>query len=147
MIRTIHILSASIALLTIASFWTASILSEVFASHDTVALIKASILQGMLLLIPAMATAGITGNLLGKGWRLPVVAQKTRRMKIIAANGLLLLLPSAVFLAMRAQDGQFDSLFYAVQTLELVAGAVNITLLSLNMKAGMALRTRRMQRS
>ena len=68
-------------------------------------------------------------------------------MKIIAANGILILLPSAIFLAMRAQASQFDTIFYAIQGLELIAGATNITLLSQNMKDGMALRARRVKRN
>lgn len=145
--RTIHIVAGVTALLTISTFWTSTILSELFGSHDTIIVVKTSVLWGMLVLIPAMATAGATGNILGKGWRLPEVARKTKRMKIIAANGILILLPSAVFLAMRAQAGQFDMIFYTVQALELIAGATNITLLSLNMKDGMSLRARRMKHS
>ena len=60
-------------------------------------------------------------------------------MKIVAANGLLVLLPSAYVLASWASAGRFDSAFYAVQGLELVAGAVNITLLVLNMRDGLRL--------
>ena len=36
-------------------------------------------------------------------------------------------------------SGQFAALFYAVQGIELVAGAVNITLMSLNMRDGLRL--------
>ncbi|WP_420224402.1 hypothetical protein [Pigmentiphaga litoralis] len=61
-------------------------------------------------------------------------------MKLIAANGLLILLPSAFFLAARANSGQFGTDFYAVQTIELVAGAANIVLMSLNVRDGLRLR-------
>ncbi|MCE8546878.1 hypothetical protein KBY25_13690 [Ruegeria pomeroyi] len=139
----LHALSGGIALLTIACFWTSTALVELLGTHAQIARVKTAILYGMALLIPAMATAGATGAALGKGWRLPEVAAKSRRMKLIAANGLLVLLPSAVFLALRANAGQFDTLFYAVQALELLAGATNITLLTLNLRAGLALRRRR----
>ena len=65
--RTIHIIAGSIALLTILTFWASTILSEVFGSHDTITIVKTSVLWCMLILIPAMATAGATGNILGKG--------------------------------------------------------------------------------
>lgn len=94
----------------------------------------------MLVLIPAMAAAGGSGFSLGKGWKSPAVLRKKRRMQIIAANGILILVPSAVFLASRAAVGEFDRAFAAVQAIELIAGAVNITLLSLNMRDGFALR-------
>ena len=123
-------------------FWTSAIFWELVGSHVLIVAVKTSVLWGMLILIPAMATAGATGASLGKKMRLPQVARKSGRMKIIAANGLLVLLPSAVFLAMRAQDGLFDTLFYTVQTVELLAGATNMTLLALNLKDGLSIAAR-----
>lgn len=140
----IHAAAGAIALMTITAFWTSTVLSEIFGDHACIATVKTAILWGMLILIPALATAGASGASLGKGWRLPQVAQKQKRMKLIAANGLLVLLPSAIFLGLRAQAGVFDSLFYTVQGIELIAGAINITLLARNMKDGMALRSRRL---
>lgn len=64
---------------------------------------------------------------------------KQKRMPFIAANGILILIPSALFLSFKAQTGAFDTGFYAVQAIELIAGAVNIALLSLNMRDGMRL--------
>ncbi len=139
----IHATAGTVALITIATFWTSTILTEIFGTHVQIATLKMAVLWGMLVLIPAMATAGATGGALGKKLRLPQIARKSRRMKIIAANGLLLLLPSAVFLALRAQAGMFDSLFYTVQAIELLAGVANITLLVLNMKDGLSIRARR----
>jgi len=60
--------------------------------------------------------------------------------EIIAANGLLVLVPSAFLLSSLATAGRFDSLFTIVQAIELVAGATNIALLSLNMRDGLSLR-------
>ena len=140
---TVHIASAALAMILIAAFWVSTLTSEVFASHETVTTVKWLVVYGMGLLIPSIATAGATGNSLGRGWRLPAVARKKRRMGIIAANGLLILLPSAIFLAFRAGAGQFDTLFYTVQALELVAGAANFTLMALNMRDGRAMSRRR----
>jgi len=139
----IHAAAGTLALVTIATFWSSTILTELLGSHAQIAMLKTGILWGMLVLIPAMATAGATGAALGKKWRLPQVAAKSGRMKVIAANGLLILLPSAVFLAWRANSGQFDAVFYAVQLVELIAGATNITLLIRNLKAGLAIASRR----
>jgi len=52
------------------------------------------------------------------------------------ANGLLVLIPSALFLASKAREGELDATFYSVKALELVAGAVNLTLLGRNMRDG-----------
>ena len=46
-------------------------------------------------------------------------------MPIIGANGVLILPPAAIFLDQWASLGTFDTKFYVVQGLELVAGAVN----------------------
>lgn len=142
----IHAIAGTLALLTITTFWVSTALSEAFGSPETIALVKTAVLYGMVLLIPAMAAAGATGASLGRGWKLPQVAAKSRRMKIIAANGLLILLPSAVFLAAKAQAGQFGTWFYLIQALELTAGAVNITLLSMNLRDGLRLARRRKMR-
>jgi hypothetical protein len=63
-------------------------------------------------------------------------------MPIIAANGLLFLVPCAIFLSRRASAGSFDATFYAVQLLELAAGATNVTLLALNVRDGLRLAAR-----
>ena len=60
-------------------------------------------------------------------------------MPVIAFNGLLILVPSAFFLAYKAGSGDFDTSFYAVQALELVAGAVNLSLIGLNIRDGLRL--------
>ncbi len=139
----IHAIAGTIALLTIFTFWTSTLWSELFGSHAQITTVKTYVLYGMLILIPAMITAGTSGASLGKGWKLPVVARKSKRMKIIAANGILILIPSAFFLAFKAQAGAFDTMFYVVQAAELLAGATNITLLSLNMRDGISIRRRR----
>ncbi|MFV0292431.1 MAG: hypothetical protein ACK5II_04110 [Paracoccus sp. (in: a-proteobacteria)] len=64
-------------------------------------------------------------------------ARKKKRMPIIAANGILVLIPSALYLSGKASAGTFDTGFYIVQSLELVAGAANIILLALNMRDGL----------
>ena len=139
-----HIATSTLAMLLIATFWISTLTAELFASHDTITSVKWLILYGMGLMIPCMATAGATGVSLGKGWRLPAVIAKKRRMGIIAANGLVILVPAAVFLAFRAAAGQFDAAFYAVQTLELIAGATNFTLMALNMRDGRSIRHRKL---
>jgi hypothetical protein len=138
----LHAIAGGVALLTITIFWLSTLAAELSGNAATIAAVKAAILAGMVVLIPAMALAGASGFSLGRGWKSPVVARKKTRMKIIAANGLLILLPSAFFLAGRAEAGLLDATFFAVQALELAAGAINIMLLSLNMRDGLRIRRR-----
>jgi len=67
-------------------------------------------------------------------------------MPIVTANGVVVLIPSALFLAWKASAGAFDTMFYAVQAVELIAGAANFTLLALNMRDGLRM-TRRLPSS
>ena len=136
MTKLVHPIAGVIALLTISIFWISTALSELFASEAAVIAVKTAIPWGFLLLVPAIAAAGGSGLVLTSGRRTGVVGAKIRRMPLIAANGILVLIPSALFLASKAQAAEFDLTFYAAQSLELIAGATNITLLGLNMRDG-----------
>lgn len=140
MIKIIHPIAGAVAILTIATFWLSTALTEMFGSQAAVTSVKTAIPWGFLLLIPALATAGGSGFALSKGARAGLVGAKLKRMRIIAANGVLVLIPAALFLAFKARAGEFDTSFYVVQVLELAAGPVNITLLGLNMRDGLKMR-------
>lgn len=135
----LHGIFGAIALLCIATFWTSTIVSELFLDHLSVVTVKNAVLTGMWVLIPAMAAAGGSGFSLARLRCGRLIDVKGRRMKIVAANGLLVLLPCAYILALWANAGQLDGIFYVLQALELVAGAVNFTLLMLNMRDGLRL--------
>lgn len=139
LLRVVHLAAAAIAMLTMVVFWSATVVSELSTSHAAITAVKSSILWGMVLLIPAIATAGGTGLLLGGKSRAPVVAAKRRRMPLLALNGIFVLLPSAVFLANRATTGDFGTAFFTVQAVELTAGAINITLMVLSTRDGLRL--------
>ncbi|GAA0291563.1 hypothetical protein [Rhodovulum strictum] len=83
--------------------------------------------------------AGAGGAALARTRRGPVIARKTQRMRLAALNGVLILVPSAIFLAQKAGAGQFDAAFYSVQVLELAAGALNVKLLGANLRDGIAM--------
>ena len=142
MTRIAHPVAGAVALLAITTFWLTTVVSELFGSEAAVIAVKTSIPWGFILLVPALAAAGGSGFALAKGRRAGLVGAKAKRMPFIAANGILVLIPAALFLAYKARHGEFDSVFYAVQTLELVAGAVNITLLGLKMRDGLRMKGR-----
>ncbi|MEV6365037.1 hypothetical protein [Nocardia asteroides] len=130
MLARIHPVAASVGLLTILTFWTSTVLVELFGSEAAVRAVKLAIPWGLPVLVLALALTGATGLRLAGGWDDPVVLAKKRRMPVIAANGLLVLIPSALTLAVLASAHRFGIAFYLVQTLELVAGAVNIGLMA-----------------
>lgn len=136
----VHALAGSVALLTIAVFWTSTVVSELLLGSAAVTSVKSGVLHGMFLLIPALLLASGSGFALAAQRTGPLLAAKKRRMRVIGANGLLILLPSAFFLHARAVSGEFDGGFYVVQALELAAGGLNFTLLGLNLRDGLRLR-------
>lgn len=133
----VHPLAGGLALLTIATFWLSTVLAELFAPIAVVVAVKTAIPWGLLVLIPALAATGGTGLALARGRRGGPVGTKIRRMRVIAANGVLILVPCAFYLAARAAAGDFDIAFRLVQLLELAAGATNILLLGLNLRDGL----------
>lgn len=142
MIKYIHPIAGALAILTIATFWLSTVFSELFGSQSTIVLVKSAIPWGFLLLIPAIAIAGGSGFALTKGHRGGPIGRKVKRMPLVAANGLLILIPSALYLSFKANGGSFDAAFYGVQVLELLVGAANMTLLGLNMRDGLIMKGR-----
>jgi hypothetical protein len=137
--KIVHPFAGALALLIIASFWISTVVVEIFGSEAAVIAVKTSIPWGFLILIPALAATGGTGIAMVRRARGGLVGQKFRRMPIIAANGVLILVPSALYLSYKASAGAFDGMFYGVQALELLVGAVNLSLIAMNMRDGLRL--------
>jgi hypothetical protein len=147
MIKYIHPIAGALAILTIATFWLSTVFSELLGSQSTIVAVKTAIPWGFLLLIPAIAIAGGSGFALAKGHRGGLIGGKVKRMPLVAANGLLILIPSALYLSFKANAASFDAAFYGVQVLELLAGAANISLLGLNMRDGLKMKGRLRRRA
>jgi hypothetical protein len=139
MIRILHPIAGAVGMATIASFWLSTVVTEAFGGPGAVLAAKTAILWGLLVLVPALAVTGATGVRMGGRSANPLIARKRRRMPFIALNGLLVLVPCAVFLQARAAVGDFGSTFAIVQGIELLAGAVNLALMGLNMRDGLGL--------
>ena len=140
MTRKVHAIASLLATLTIATFFLSTIVVELFSTDETVAYVKSLIVApGLYILIPAIAIAGGSGQFLSKSRSGKLVEEKKKRMPFITANGLLILIPCAIFLDRFAQEGRFDEIFYLVQSIELLAGATNLTLMGTNIRDGLKL--------
>ncbi len=95
------------------------------------------VMPGLFILVPAIAAAGVTGFAVAGQRKGELIDKKKKRMPFIGANGILVLLPAAIYLDHLAAGGNFDTVFYLVQALELIAGSVNLTLMSLNIRDGL----------
>jgi hypothetical protein len=133
-----HLVAGVLAPLCIAIFFLSTILVEVFGSSEAVARLKSLIVMpGLWILIPAVAAAGGSGLRLSKSRRGRLADAKRKRMPLIAANGLLVLVPCALLLNRWAATGAFDTAFYVVQAIELLAGATALALMGLNVRDGL----------
>ena len=135
----IHAIAGAIGFLTILTFWTSTVYSEVFGTHETIIAVKNAIVWGLLILVPSMAIVGGSGMSLGKKRRGKLIEAKKKKMPIIALNGILVLIPCALFLASKANAADFDTIFYTVQGLELAAGALNLALMGVNIRSGLVM--------
>ena len=134
-----HAMAGLISFTFIACFWSSTLISELFLSHETVASVKAGIVYALAVFIPVMIMTGMTGFSMGGKGLNPGLVAKRRRMPVIALIGILIMIPAAIFLDGKAHSGEFDIGFYLVQVLELVAGAVNLSLIGLNIRDGLRL--------
>jgi hypothetical protein len=132
----LHRLFALTTFLTILTFWTSTLITELFFDYKTVLTVKSLIVfPGLFILIPSIIITAITANLLVKSSdKIELIKSKKARMPIIGVIGGAILLPSAMYLNSLASQQLFDFEFYLFQAIELIAGATNIWLMYLNIK-------------
>jgi len=130
--RYVHSIAGGVAIVVVATFWLSTLVSELSGIKPLIVQVKTAIPWGFLLLIPALIATGGTGFALSGGRKVGLIAKKRNRMPLIAGNGILILIPIALYLAAKAKAGEFDTTFYIIQTVELIAGAINLWLLSKN---------------
>ena len=131
----VHLAAAVAAVVVIVTFLASSAVTELIGTPGEVRLLRHGIMLGLPLLIGCLATVALTGRRLGGRSRAPVVRRKQRRMQLIAATGLVVLVPCAVVLNYRPMT--------ALEITELAAGALNLALLALNFRDGRGLTRRR----
>ncbi|MFT3939317.1 hypothetical protein [Rhodopseudomonas sp.] len=141
-LRIFHVIAGIAAFVTITRFLGTTIWTELVGSTEDVAAVKLWIVGRLPFLILSFIMVGATGFILSGRNPKGLAAKKFRRMKIIAPNGLLVLVPAALFLSWKAQHAQFDAAFYTVQAIEIVVGAINFTLLGLSMRDGLTMKGR-----
>ncbi len=138
----LHAIAGVLGFLCVLTFVSATAVSQLLGDPGTVATVKNAIFGGMFVLLPALVGAGATGvSLLGKRTE-PLAATKQKRGPIAFMTGLIVLLPASYLLRSRAAEGNFDTLFYGIQGVELLASAVCLAMIGLNIRDGLALRGR-----
>ena len=138
---SMHRFAGLMALGITALFWLGTVLTLALGGEAIIAGMKLTVLYGIVFQLTALLVAGLSGRLLAiNRLREPLVAHKLRRMLAAGAISFVVLLPSAVYLALKIQGGAPDFHWRLAQAAELVAGAVVIILLVLNARDGLTLR-------
>ena len=138
----IHPIAGGTALLITLTFWISTVASKLSHKPELILIVKTIILYGIFILIPIMIAIGVSGFKLAGKSKLAIIIIKKKRMPIIALNGIFILIPCAVFLYLMAKAGNFTQTYAMVQGIELLAGAINIILLSLSVRDGFKLTKR-----
>ena len=86
----IHAIAGAIGFLTILTFWTSTVYSEVFGTHETIIAVKNAIVLGLFILVPSMAIVGGSGMSLGKKRRGKLIEAKKKKMPIISREAGLI---------------------------------------------------------
>lgn len=142
----IHALAGIVAMVLVASFMTATITVEIIGNDAGILAVKTAILFALIVLIPSIIAAAASGRSLAANRKSPLLTNKKRRAAAIAVVGIVVLVPCAVTLRILAGDHDFSSTFVIVQGVEIAGGIVNLTLLSLNARAGRLLTAARRRR-
>jgi len=148
--RVVHPVAGTIALVCVCCFWLSTVAAEILAFAfggdamvPLVVAVKTAIPFGFIILVPALIATTVSGFRLNAGRSAPLTRQKQRRMPFIIVTGVVILIPSAIYLAAAARAHSFGNVFILVQAIELIAGAVNISLLRLNMRDGQQMKAER----
>ncbi len=141
LVRT-HLSAAVGALALITTFLLSSVITELMGNAADVHRIRQWIVFGLPLLVGCLAATALTGRRLARKSKASVLRRKQRRMQIVAAAGIVLLVPCAVLLSYLTASASARGVVSALEITELLAGALNLTLLVLNFRDGRGL-TRR----
>ncbi len=145
--RKIHTIAGCLAGLVIFSFFLSTLLVETLGTRQDIAQLKnAIVFPGLFILVPLLAITGGLGRAMMGSTSSAVLVNKMKRMKIIAALGITVLIPCAIMLSHMASKDNFGTLFTVIQIIEILAGATNLTLIILNARDGVLLTKSRRQK-
>jgi len=92
------------------------------------------------LMVPATIIVGQAGKKMGKGYDSKLLKKKLKLFKAIQRIGPFVLGPTGITLYFLARNDSFDTLFYAIQLIELIAQFASIVLIILAVKTGNQMR-------
>ncbi len=135
----IHLTAAVGALALITTFLVSSAVTELAGNAAAVHNLRQWIVFGLPLLVGCLAAAALTGRRLARKSRAAVIRRKQRRMQVVAALGIVVLVPCALILDALTAGASAGAVVTGLVLTEMLAGAINLTLLLLNVRDGRSL--------
>jgi hypothetical protein len=133
-----HPLAARVTLGLFALIWGSAVAAGLFADTELMVFIKEGAVWALFLLVPAAMLTAATGLRLGYGRPGPITERKRRRLRLIVALSVVVVLPATLALDALVQQGQAGSLLFLVlQGVELVAGLLTLGLMVVSVRDGL----------
>ncbi len=137
LILRVHLGASLGAVSVIVMFLASSAITDLTGNAGEIRVVRHAIVYALPLLAACLASAGLTGYRLAGGSSSPVLRRKQRRLKAAAAIGLAVLVPCALILNDLTTSVTSGAAVGALEVTEMVFGALNLCLLSLNLFDGL----------
>jgi len=135
----IHLCAAVGALALITTFLVSSAVTDLAGNGADVHSLRQWIVFALPVLIGCLAAAALTGRRLARKSKAPAIRRKQRRMQVVAALGIVVLVPCALILDVLTASASASAVVTGLELTEMLAGALNLTLLLLNVRDGRGL--------
>ncbi|CCG42001.1 hypothetical protein [Magnetospirillum molischianum] len=133
----LHPLAARVTLGLFVLIWGSAVTAGLFADRELLAFIKEVVVWSLFPLVPIAMITAITGLQLTRVRPSQISERKRRRLRLIAAISIVVLLPATLWLDAQAQQDSVDgTLFFIVQGIELAAGLVTLVLMGISVRDG-----------
>ncbi len=117
--------TASLAFLIIVLHMVSSVSVGIMGDHLMIIKVKQLMFYSLPILIVAMGFTVISGKKLS----LPIVRDNKLKWIAVASNAFIFLIPLSIVLYIMSQQNKINDLFYALETIEIICGSINIYLL------------------
>ncbi len=135
----VHLTAAAGAVTLITTFLVSSAVTELAGNAADVHSLRRWIVFALPLLVGCQAAAALTGRRLARKSRAAVIRRKQRRMQVVAALGIVVLVPCALILDALTAGPSAGAVVSGLVLTEMLAGVINLTLLLLNVRDGRSL--------
>ena len=137
----VHKVAGIFVLLTLVTFFLSTIIIESLGDHEQIKWLKLLIMIFALgLIAPFTIIIGKTGKKVSKGHDPKMLKKKSKLFKTMQRIGPFVLAPTGIALYFMARSDSFNTVFYTIQLIELIAQLTSIVLIIIAINTGIQLR-------